>query len=45
MESEIGQIKKGFFADIVATKINPVDDVTTLEDIQFVMKEGKVYKD
>jgi len=44
MESEIGQIKKGFFADIVATKINPVDDVTALEDIQFVMKEGKVYK-
>ena len=44
MESEIGQIKKGFIADIVATKINPIDDITSLENIQFVMKEGKIYK-
>ena len=44
MESEIGQIKKGFIADIVATKINPIDDITSLENVQFVMKEGKIYK-
>ncbi len=44
MESEIGQIKKGFIADIIATKINPLDDITSLENIQFVMKEGKIYK-
>ena len=44
MESEIGQIKKGFIAYIVATKINPIDDITSLENVQFVMKEGKIYK-
>ena len=44
MESEIGQIKKGFIADIVATKINPIDDITSLENVQFVMKEGTIYK-
>ena len=44
MESELGQLKKGYIADIVATKSNPIDDVTSLENIQFVMKEGVIYK-
>lgn len=44
METEIGQIEKGFIADIVATKLNPEDDISTLENIVFVMKEGVIYK-
>lgn len=44
LENEIGQIKEGFIADIVATKLDPTKDVKTLENIIFVMKEGKVYK-
>ena len=44
LEDELGQIKKGFIADIVATKLNPVDDISTLENVVFVMKEGEVYK-
>ena len=44
METEIGQIKKGFIADLVATKLNPEDDISTLENIVFVMKEGVIYK-
>ena len=44
METEIGQIKKNFFADIVATKSNPEDDISTLENVVFVMKEGVIYK-
>ena len=44
METEIGQIEKGFIADLVATKLNPEDDISTLENIVFVMKEGVVYK-
>jgi len=44
MESEIGQINKGFIADIIATELNPEDDVTTLENIIFVMKDGVIYK-
>ena len=41
---KIKSVKKGFIADIVATKINPIDDITSLENVQFVMKEGKIYK-
>ena len=44
METEIGQIKKDFFADIVATKTNPEDDISTLENVTFVMKKGVIYK-
>lgn len=40
----IGQIKEGYFADMVAVQGNPLDDVSLLENIDFVMKEGKVYK-
>lgn len=44
MENEIGQIAPGFYADIIAVKEDPTRNVKTLEDVQFVMKEGKVYK-
>ncbi len=44
MEQELGQLKKGFLADIVAVENNPLEDVGTLENVVFVMKEGKVYK-
>lgn len=44
MENELGQIAPGFFADIIAVKENPVENVKTLEEVEFVMKEGKVYK-
>ena len=44
MENEIGQIKKDFIADIVATKLNPEDDISTLENVTFVMKGGVIYK-
>lgn len=44
-ESEsLGSISVGKYADIVAVKGNPVDDIQLLEDIQFVMKGGKTYK-
>ena len=42
--NELGQISEGFIADIVATKNNPIDDVSTLENVIFVMKNGVVYK-
>ena len=44
MENEIGQIEKDFIADIVATKLNPENDISTLENVVFVMKEGVIYK-
>ena len=44
MDSKIGQIKNGFFADIIATKSNPENDIRTLENVIFVMKNGEIYK-
>ncbi|QCX39859.1 amidohydrolase family protein [Aureibaculum algae] len=44
MSTEIGQIKIGFIADIVATDEDPTKNINTMENIVFVMKEGKVYK-
>ena len=44
MENELGQIKENFLADIVATKENPIMDISTMQNIVFVMKNGVVYK-
>ena len=38
--NNIGEIKESFDADIVAVVGNPLDDITLLENIDFVMKEG-----
>ncbi len=44
METEIGQINPGFSADIIATNDDPTENIKTMEQVVFVMKEGKVYK-
>ena len=44
MGDSLGQLKSGFLADIIAVEGNPMDDVSVLERVQFVMKDGKVYK-
>lgn len=41
---EIGSIKPGKYADVVAVSGDPLQDIHLLENVQFVMKEGKVYK-
>jgi imidazolonepropionase-like amidohydrolase len=43
-EGQIGQLKPGFFADVVAVPGNPLTDITTLQHVEFVMKNGVVYK-
>ncbi|GMN11604.1 amidohydrolase family protein [Croceitalea sp. MTPC9] len=40
----LGQLKEGFLADIIAVNEDPFKNVNTLENVVFVMKEGKVYK-
>jgi len=42
-EADFGAIAPGRFADIVAVRADPLADVTALEHIEFVMKEGAVY--
>jgi len=41
---ELGQISAGFIADIVATNDNPMDNISPLENVIFVMKKGVIYK-
>jgi imidazolonepropionase-like amidohydrolase len=44
-EAEIGSLEPGKWADLIAVKGDPLQDVRVLESVAFVMKEGKVYKD
>ena len=44
MEHKIGQIQKGFFADIIAVDEDPTKNISTMETVVFVMKEGIIYK-
>lgn len=44
MDDEIGSIKVGKLADIIATKKNPLDDISELTRVEFVMKGGKIIK-
>jgi imidazolonepropionase-like amidohydrolase len=41
---ELGSIRAGEFADIIAVAADPLADVRALEHVGFVMKEGVVYK-
>ncbi|HLK64515.1 MAG TPA: amidohydrolase family protein [Bryobacteraceae bacterium] len=41
---EIGTVAPGFEADLVATQGNPLDDITAVRRVVFVMKGGKVYR-
>ncbi|WP_371195278.1 amidohydrolase family protein [Glaciecola sp. SC05] len=41
---ELGSLEAGKWGDIVAVKGNPLDDITILQNVSFVMKEGLVYK-
>ena len=43
-ENQIGQLKSGYFADIVAVPGNPLDDITAVEHVSFVMKGGVVVR-
>jgi imidazolonepropionase-like amidohydrolase len=40
----LGDIKPGKFADVIAVSGDPLRDISVLEHVQFVMKDGKVYK-
>jgi imidazolonepropionase-like amidohydrolase len=44
-DQQLGQIKSGYLADIIAVEGNPLDDITVMENVSFVMKDGHIYKD
>jgi len=43
-ENELGVIKPKAFADIIAVNGNPLDDISAIERVVWVMKNGTVYK-
>ena len=44
MADRIGTLAVGKAADLVATDGNPLDDITAVRRVAFVMKDGRVYK-
>jgi imidazolonepropionase-like amidohydrolase len=43
-ENQVGQLKPGYFADVVAVPGNPLEDITAVERVSFVMKNGVVVR-
>ncbi len=43
-ENERGPIRVGLAADLIAVPGNPLDNIDALRDVQFVMKDGMVFK-
>lgn len=43
-ESDLGALREGTLADIVAVPGNPLEDISVAENVTFVMKDGVVYK-
>jgi imidazolonepropionase-like amidohydrolase len=44
MEKRRGLIQKGMIADLIATDVNPLEDINALKKVHFVMKNGVIYK-
>jgi len=44
IDEQLGTVEPGKLADLVAVKGNPLNNINLLENVQFVMKDGKVYK-
>ncbi len=44
LSDSVGKIAKGYQADIIAVDTNPLEDIATLQNVTFVMKGGKVFK-
>jgi imidazolonepropionase-like amidohydrolase len=45
VSAKLGSITKGKLADIIAVRGDPLQNVRLLEDVRFVMKEGRIYKE
>jgi imidazolonepropionase-like amidohydrolase len=42
--NKIGRLQKGLLADIIAVEGNPIDNITAVRKVSFVMKNGSIYK-
>jgi imidazolonepropionase-like amidohydrolase len=44
-DGQIGELKPGYFADVIAVPGNPLDDISVTQHVAFVMKNGTIYRD
>jgi imidazolonepropionase-like amidohydrolase len=44
MEDQVGRVRPNLYADLVAVKGDPTQDIRTCREVKFVMKGGKVFK-
>ena len=42
-DGKIGELKPGYFADVIAVPGNPLEDISVTQKVKFVMKDGVVY--
>jgi imidazolonepropionase-like amidohydrolase len=42
--NDLGSVQPGKLADVIAVEGNPLDDITLMQHVDFVMKDGQVYK-
>jgi imidazolonepropionase-like amidohydrolase len=43
-QGQIGELKPGYLADIIAVPGNPLEDITVVEHVSFVMKGGVIVR-
>jgi len=43
-QDKLGHIKEGFLADLVVIKGNPLENISQIREVKFVMKDGVIYK-